>query len=104
MPVIIEASEQSDIVDDSRAEEHGKDAAREFNIFLRPFNNWWFWIVFFGELNVQFLMVGYGDSDLFSAIFQTTPMTFGMHMTAIGFGIGGWILAAIMKTTGIKML
>lgn len=27
-----------------------------------------------------------------------------MHMTAVGFGIGAWVLAAIMKTTGIKTL
>lgn len=31
-------------------------------------------------------------------------MTFGMHMTAVGFGIGSWILAAIMKCTGAKIL
>ena len=47
-------------------------------------------------------MVGYGG--IFGAIFQTTPMSFGMHMTAVGFGIGSWILAAIMKTTGNKLL
>lgn len=31
-------------------------------------------------------------------------MSFAMHMTAVGFGIGSWILAAIMKTTGNKVL
>ena len=31
-------------------------------------------------------------------------MTFGMHMTAVSFGLGSWILAAIMKYTGEKML
>ena len=77
-------------------------AEREFNIFLRPFSNFWYWIVFFGELNLQFFMVGYGG--IFGAIFQTTPMSFAMHMTAVGCGIGSWILAAIMKTTGNNLL
>ena len=47
-------------------------------------------------------MVGYGG--IWGGIFQTTPMSFGMHMTAVGFGIGSWILAAIMKTTGNKLV
>ena len=101
MPVELEGS-PSDIADDSRADEHEKPAAREFNIFLRPFSNFWFWIVFFGELNLQFFMVGYGG--ILGGIFQTTPMSFGMHMTAVGFGIGSWALAAAMKTTGLKFL
>lgn len=69
---------------------------------MRPFQNFWYWIIFFGEMNLQFFMVGYGG--LLGAIFQTTPMTFGMHMTALSFGLGSWILAAIMKFTGAKML
>ena len=101
MPEVVDNS-QSEIADDSAAEEGEKIAGREFNIFFRPFQNFWYWIVFFGELNLQFVMVGYGG--VLGAIFQTTPMTFGMHMTAIAFGIGSWILAAIIKTTGIKLL
>jgi len=46
-------------------------------------------------------MVGYSWTG---TLFTTTPLTFGMHMTAIGFGIGAWALAAIMKTTGVKLL
>jgi hypothetical protein len=46
-------------------------------------------------------MVGYKGIGY---LFTTTPLTFGMHMTAIGFGLGSWALAAIMKTTGIKLL
>ena len=102
MPVVIEASAESEILDDSRIDDANKPADREFNIFFRPFQNFWYWIIFFGELNLQFFMVGYGG--VLGAIFQTTPMTFGMHMTAVAFGFGSWILAAIMKTTGIKML
>lgn len=101
MPVVLEGQPE-EIADDSRIEEDGKPADREFNIFLRPFSNFWYWIVFFGELNLQFFMVGYGG--VLGGIFQTTPLTFGMHMTAVGFGIGAWALAAIMKTTGIKTL
>lgn len=47
-------------------------------------------------------MVGYGG--VWGAIFTTTPMSFGMHMTAVGFGIGSWILAAIMKKSGNKLV
>lgn len=100
MPTISEA-QPDEIADDSNADEQGK-ADREFNIFLRPFSNFWYWIVFFGELNLQFFMVGYGG--VLGGIFQTTPLSFGMHMTAVSFGIGSWALAAIMKTTGIKTL
>ena len=102
MPVLSEGRNEQEIADDSRAGEIDQPADREFNIFLRPFSNFWYWIVFFGELNLQFFMVGYGG--VFGAIFQTTPMSFAMHMTAVSFGIGSWILAAIMKTTGNKLL
>lgn len=102
MPVLSGDKSQQEIADHSQAEEMDKPPDREFNIFLRPFSNFWYWIVFFGELNLQFFMVGYGG--VFGAIFQTTPMSFAMHMTAVGFGIGSWILAAIMKTTGNKLL
>ena len=102
MPVLSDGKNEQEIAEDSRADEIDRPADREFNIFLRPFSNFWYWIVFFGELNLQFFMVGYGG--IFGAIFQTTPMSFAMHMTAVGFGIGSWILAAIMKTTGNKLL
>merc|ERR1712045_317303 len=102
MPVLGDGRTAQEIAEDSRASEIDQPADREFNIFLRPFSNFWYWIVFFGELNLQFFMVGYGG--IFGAIFQTTQMSFAMHMTAVGFGIGSWILAAIMKTTGSKLL
>lgn len=47
-------------------------------------------------------MVGY--SGFFATLFRSTPMTFGMHMAAVGLGIGSWVLAAIMKFTGKKLL
>lgn len=102
MPVLSEGRSEQEIAEDSRTGEIDQPADREFNIFLRPFSNFWYWIVFFGELNLQYFMVGYGG--IFGAIFQTTPMSFAMHMTAVGFGLGSWVLAAVMKTTGIKLL
>ena len=71
------------------------------NIFTRPFNNFWFWIIFFAELNVQFLMVGY---DFTGTLFNTTPLTFGQHMTAIGLGLGTWAVAALTRLTGPKFI
>lgn len=67
MPLLSDGKTQQEIADDSRAEMMDKPAEREFNIFLRPFSNFWYWIVFFGELNLQFFMVGYGG--IFGAIF-----------------------------------
>ena len=74
----------------------------EFNIFQRPFQNLWFWIVLFAELNIQFLMTSY--SGFFGTLFRSTPMSLGLHMTAIGLGLGSWLLAALMKLTGKKMI
>ena len=67
-----------------------------------PFANFWFWIILFGELNVQMLMVGYGG--FFGTLFSTTPMTFGMHLAAIIFGILSWGVAALAKISGPKVL
>ena len=75
---------------------------REFNIFHRPFQNLWFWIVLLAELNVQYLMVGY--TGFFATLFRSTPLTVGMHFTAVGLGLGSWCLAALMKCTGKKVL
>ena len=46
-------------------------------------------------------MVGY---PRVGKLFTTTPITFGMHMTAVGLGLGSWALAAIMKVTGKKFV
>ena len=54
------------------------------------------------ELNVQCLMVGY--SGPLATLFRSTPLTFGMHMTAVMLGLGSWLLAALMKLTGKKII
>lgn len=36
----------------------------EFNVFERLHSNWWFLIVFFTELNIQYFMVGYSWTGL----------------------------------------
>lgn len=102
---ILDQMPQDAQIEESTIAEEGeeiKSDSREFNIFKRPFSNFWFWIVLFGELNVQFLMVGYGG--LFGTLFSTTPLSFGMHITAVCFGLGTWALAALMKITGPKFV
>lgn len=91
--------EESSLLDEGKLRRGG---SREFNIFQRPFQNLWFWIVLLAELNVQFLMVGY--SGFFATLFRSTPLTLGMHFTAVGLGLGSWLLAAAMKLTGKKLL
>ena len=89
-------------------EEHSLEEASEvnqvkpqYNIFTRPFSNLWFWIIMFLELNLQYFLVGY---QAIGALFSTTPMTPGMHITAFCLGLGSWIIAAIVKATGPKMI
>ena len=72
-----------------------------FNIFANPFRNFWFWIIVFGELNIQYLMVGYASIGIF---FTTTPLTFSQHLTAVCLGLGSWAVAAILKLTGPKLI
>ena len=31
----------------------------QFNIFTRFWSNQWFWIIFFFEINIQLLIIGY---------------------------------------------
>lgn len=88
-------------IEESSIEEASMKNKPNFNIFTRPFNNFWFWIIFFGELNVQMIMVGYAWLGVF---FTTTPLTFGMHMTAVGLGIGSWAVCALTKLTGDKTI
>ena len=73
----------------------------QFNIFTRPFNNMWFWIIFLLELNIQFLMIGYPG---LGKTLSTVPLTTGMHFTAMGLALGSWAIAAIMKVSGKKLL
>ena len=75
----------------------GKPLSDELNIFARIFSNWWFLIIVLVELNVQFFMVGYGGA--IGSLFQTTPISFGMHLTAVLLGVGSWIIGAAVKKT-----
>jgi len=45
---------------------------------------------------MQFFMVGYSG---FGKLFVTTPLTLGMHLTALFLGIGSLAVAAIVKKT-----
>ena len=92
-------------IESSSIAEEGQEGGKsgvEFNFLKNPFANFWFWIILFGELNVQMLMVGYGG--FFGTLFSTTPMTFGMHLAAIIFGILSWGVAALAKISGPKVL
>lgn len=73
----------------------------KFNIFSRPFANFWFWIILFAEFNVQFFMVGYNAVGNF---FNTTPLSFSMHLTALFLGLGTWAICALIKLTGPKLI
>ena len=68
----------------------------EMNIFQNIHHNWWFLIIWLAEVNMQFLMVGY---SAFGVIFSTTPLTLGMHLTALGCGLGAWAVGAIVRKT-----
>lgn len=95
-------AEQSPIEEMSIEEQNQlKEASKpSFNIFTRPFSNLWFWIIFFAELNIQYTMVGYVITGRF---FNTTPMTTGMHFTALGLGLGSWAISALVKLSGDKV-
>lgn len=46
-------------------------------------------------------MVGYEGLGYF---FTTTPLSFSMHMTAIGLALGSVAVSSIIKVTGPKMV
>ena len=72
------------------------EEAKEYNVFSRLYSNWWFLIILLFELNVQVAIAGYPSVG---KIFGTTPLTFAMHMTAIGAGLFTFVVAAIAKAT-----
>ena len=57
-PIPQEEPEAGELTAEELADFRASNRPR-FNIFTRPFANFWFWIVVFAELNVQFFMVGY---------------------------------------------
>ena len=74
----------------------GSKEEPDMNIFQNIHHNWWFLIIWLAEVNMQFLMVGYSR---FGTIFSTTPITLGMHLTALGCGLGSWAVGAIVRKT-----
>ena len=71
-----------------------KMGIKEYNIFSGFFNNFLFLAILLGEFLVQYGMVILGLK-----IFYTTSITLVMHITALCFGLGSWIVAAILKAT-----
>jgi len=90
-------------IEESNLEEQSEVNAvkPEYNIFTRPFSNLWFWIIIFVEFNLQYFLVGY---QAVGNLFSTTPLTPGMHITAFCLGLGSWIVAAIVKSTGAGVI
>ena len=76
-------------------------ARRELNIFQRLFSNWWFLIILLSEFNLQFLFVQYADLGV---LFSSTPLTLGMHLTALFLGLGSLLVAVGVKFTPERYL
>jgi len=74
---------------------------KQFNIVNHLNGNWWFSIILLFELNLQFFMVGY---PALSSMFMTTPITLGMHLTALGFALGALGVGAASKTVPVEHL
>merc|ERR1711920_297764 len=66
----------------------------EFNIFEGIHRNWWFLIIWLIEMNMQFFMIGYPGMGM---VFSTTPLTWGMHLTAFILGVGSLAVGAAVK-------
>lgn len=67
---------------------------RSLNIFDRFWTNWWFLIVFLGEVNMTYFMTSYNWT---SYIFESTPTTLAMQMTALGCALGTWLVTLCVK-------
>jgi magnesium-transporting ATPase (P-type) len=67
---------------------------KDFNIFERFFNNFWFLVVLAGEFVAQFFIV-----ELGGIIFRTAPLPWDMQICAISFGVGSLIIGAALKAT-----
>lgn len=67
---------------------------KDFNIFERFFNNFYFLVILIGEFVATFFMVEIGG-----VIFRTASLPLSMHITAISLGVGTWIVGAILKAT-----
>ena len=99
-PIPIVEPEPDEVSPEELAEIKEKNKPR-YNIFMRPFANLWFWIIFFAELNIQFFIIGYMAIGNF---FSTTPLSFSMHMTSLGVALGSWAVCAMIKASGPKFL
>jgi hypothetical protein len=97
MPVARPSIEESSV---NEIQHTGTDG-KEFNIFARLHHNWWFLIILLAEVNIQYLMVGYNSVGM---LFTTTPITLGMHLTAVLLGLGSWGICALTKLTGERLV
>lgn len=73
----------------------------QFNFLKNITRNWWFLIVLFFEVNMQFILVGYANLGY---VFTTTPLTLCMHLTALGFGLGSLVIEALAKKIPIEVV
>lgn len=71
-----------------------KIGKKEFNIFEGIFNNWLFIAVLFGQILVQIAIVQLGDE-----VTATGAQDISEWSTAVLFGVGSLIVAAIWKAT-----
>lgn len=71
---------------------------KELNVFSYIHHNLWFLIIVLAELLVEFFMIG-GFPEWVSRMFQTTPLTAGMHWTALALGLGSLLVELIAKKT-----
>ena len=72
----------------------GSKTSKQWNIFTKVCDNWWFLIIFFAELNAQYAIVSYGATR---TIFGCETMTLHMHIVSSCPGFGTMIVSALAK-------
>jgi len=80
-----------------------KLGVQEYNIFERFFNNKLFLIIVAAQFGAQWFIVeigAFGPPGVVAAnVFRTTPLSFGMVLSSVLFGVGSLIVGAILKAT-----
>ncbi len=71
-----------------------KLGAKEFNVFLHFFNNYYFVAILLCQFIIQWIFVEFGGY-----IFRTTPLPVLMHVASYAFGIGSLLACAAVKAT-----
>lgn len=70
---------------------------KAYNVFAGIHRNWWFLLIVLAEFNLQFAMIS--GFRIMHAVFQTSTLTLGMHITALTLGLGSFGVAALVKAT-----